>query len=593
MWSSRRKPGRRTERTSSPHEERTDTTDPGLSGCETTELTPPPSCCCHGNVPSKVPLGAGRALALGLAFRDHTNELRDVLMEIFYTSSYHHHHPAVVPTTPSPLHALRNKASEDDDLLLPYASSHGPSHSHRHVRDCQPVAHGNVTHETWPASNHTGLPAAESSVFVSDVAGGSRKVYGHMTVVHDPLRTVSVLEPGGPGGCGMNYRALVEETARAAGCLYAQNAGFFNTRSGECLGNVVSDGRVVRDSGGVQNAQFGIRRDGTLVFGYLSQEDVLDQSNPFVQLISGVVWLLRDGQVYINQSMEAECDKTNEMEGFHYFVNVLSARTAVGHDAEGRLVLFHSDGQTKERGMNLWEVAEFLKEHGVINAVNLDGGGSSTFVINGSLASYPPDRCKPDDRWRCARPVSTVLCVHPRRCQPADCSGHGECVDGRCRCQAGWRGDACDALLCQHTCGAHGVCTVNGCVCDAGWRGRSCDKLCPLGFYGRSCAEECQCEDQCPCDPITGSCTTNGLILRTAGRCLSRRMFPTWRRDEAHRDRTHLTERTWLIITVTLASLLLIKVVGQLIRSYRRSANERLLLSYQVSSKSQDGVCPC
>uniref|UniRef100_A0A667YPD7 N-acetylglucosamine-1-phosphodiester alpha-N-acetylglucosaminidase n=1 Tax=Myripristis murdjan TaxID=586833 RepID=A0A667YPD7_9TELE len=338
---------------------------------------------------------------------------------------------------------------------------------------------------------------------------------GHMTVVHDPLRTVSVLEPGGPGGCGMNYRALVEETARAAGCLYAQNAGFFNTRSGECLGNVVSDGRVVRDSGGVQNAQFGIRRDGTLVFGYLSQEDVLDQSNPFVQLISGVVWLLRDGQVYINQSMEAECDKTNEMEGFHYFVNVLSARTAVGHDAEGRLVLFHSDGQTKERGMNLWEVAEFLKEHGVINAVNLDGGGSSTFVINGSLASYPPDH----DRWRCARPVSTVLCVHPRRCQPADCSGHGECVDGRCRCQAGWRGDACDALLCQHTCGAHGVCTVNGCVCDAGWRGRSCDKLCPLGFYGRSCAEECQCEDQCPCDPITGSCTTNGLILRT-GICM-------------------------------------------------------------------------
>ena len=45
---------------------------------------------------------------------------------------------------------------------------------------------------------------------------------------------------------------------------------------------------------------------------YLSQEDVLDQSNPFVQLVSGVGWLLRNGEVYINQSLKAECDKTQE-----------------------------------------------------------------------------------------------------------------------------------------------------------------------------------------------------------------------------------------------------------------------------------------
>lgn len=90
---------------------------------------------------------------------------------------------------------------------------------------------------------------------------------GHMAMVHDPLRTLSVLEPGRPGGCGVHHRARVEETAAAAGCLYALNAGFFDTKTSECLGNVVSDGRMVRDSGGVQNAQFGIRKDGTLVFG--------------------------------------------------------------------------------------------------------------------------------------------------------------------------------------------------------------------------------------------------------------------------------------------------------------------------------------
>lgn len=48
------------------------------------------------------------------------------------------------------------------------------------------------------------------------------------------------------------------------------------------------------------------------VSSYLSEEDVKDEANPFVQLVSGVVWLLRNSQVYINQSIEAECDATQE-----------------------------------------------------------------------------------------------------------------------------------------------------------------------------------------------------------------------------------------------------------------------------------------
>lgn len=138
---------------------------------------------------------------------------------------------------------------------------------------------------------------------------------------------------------------------------------------------------------------------------YLSEEEVLDRVNPFVQLVSGVVWLLRSGEVYINESMHAECadsqktgtwvlstalDWCNSSEPrelnfwdalklssvylydctdhisykghthtrlyvtgtFREFVDVISARTAVGHDAEGRLILFHIEGQTKTRG---WE----------------------------------------------------------------------------------------------------------------------------------------------------------------------------------------------------------------------------------------------
>ncbi|KAL0984856.1 hypothetical protein UPYG_G00149560 [Umbra pygmaea] len=531
--------------------------------------------------------------------------------------------------------------SLDDDLLCPYpyGHSHGPSHSIRHVRDCQLVVHGNVTHQTWPASNHIGVPVAESNVFISEIPKTSRFVTGHMTVVHDPLRTVSVLEPGGPGGCGMRKREEVEETARAGKCLYAQNGGFFNTKNGECLGNVVSDGVRVKNSEGVQNAQFGIRKDGTLVFGYLSEEDVLDEANPFVQLISGVVWLLRDGEVYINQSIQAECDETQETGTFTRFVEAVSARTAVGHDEKGKLILFQINGQTDVRGMNLWEMANFLKGLGVKNAINLDGGGSSTYVVNGSLASLPSDHCTSDPRWRCPRRVSTILCVHQPVCHPEDCSGHGTCINGICQCQEGWNGTACDAFVCNPpVCGIHGICATDGCVCDAGWRGNqcnqvcalgfygdgcnhsctcanrslcdpvtgsctcpsgylgdSCEQECPLGFYGLGCRHECQCQDRCTCDPVTGSCHAlfqgerNSTIHR-AGHCLATQMFTTWTEEELQKSKPYLTEKSWFLLTCLLSSLLLASVTRPLItacRQFRSHQAELQDYSYiRLSSKS-------
>lgn len=52
------------------------------------------------------------------------------------------------------------------DILQPYTDGHGPRHSHRHVRDCQPSIHGNRTHESFRASNYSGLPVAESKLIM-------------------------------------------------------------------------------------------------------------------------------------------------------------------------------------------------------------------------------------------------------------------------------------------------------------------------------------------------------------------------------------------------------------------------------------------
>ncbi|XP_036266556.1 N-acetylglucosamine-1-phosphodiester alpha-N-acetylglucosaminidase isoform X7 [Pipistrellus kuhlii] len=393
-------------------------------------------------------------------------------------------------------------ASLDDDLLLPYTRVRA-----RSARDCARVRVGRREHESWPPSPATpGSRRPAARTFVSHFAG--RAVPGHLTRAADPLRTFSVLEPGGSGGCASRRRATVEETARPAGCSVAQNGGFFRMDTGECLGNVVSDARRVSSAGGLQNAQFGIRRDGTLVTGYLSEEEVLDTENPFVQLLSGVVWLIRNGSIYINESQATECDETQETGSFSKFINVISARTAVGHDRKGQLVLFHADGQTEQRGINLWEMAEFLLKQDVVNAINLDGGGSATFVLNGTLASYPSDHCQ-DNMWRCPRSVSTVVCLHEPRCQPPDCNGHGTCVEGHCQCMGHfWRGAACDELDCgPSNCSQRGLCTETGCRCEAGWTGSNCSEACSNGSFGEDCAKKCQCQNGAACDPVRGTCT--------------------------------------------------------------------------------------
>lgn len=67
-----------------------------------------------------------------------------------------------------------------------------------------------------------------------------------------------------------------------------------------------------------------------------------------------------------------------------------------------------------------------------------------------------------DNMWRCPRSISTIVCVHEPACEPADCSGHGDCVQGQCHCAGDfWRGPACDTLDCgPSNCSLHGTCTA-------------------------------------------------------------------------------------------------------------------------------------
>lgn len=117
------------------------------------------------------------------------------------------------------------------------------------------------------------------------------------------------------------------------------------------------------------------------------------------------------------------------------FVGGRHPRTAAGWTADGTLLLVTVDGRQPGHsvGMTLPELAAFLVEIGAVEALNLDGGGSTTFVVNGQVANRPSDalvrqsgaeRIVPtadgdDVVGRVERPVASVLAVVPVDATPA------------------------------------------------------------------------------------------------------------------------------------------------------------------------------
>ncbi|PRD34502.1 UNVERIFIED_CONTAM: Neurogenic locus Notch protein-acetylglucosamine-1-phosphodiester alpha-N-acetylglucosaminidase [Trichonephila clavipes] len=404
------------------------------------------------------------------------------------------------------LNRVQNQLSEES--LTPYINQHGSRLSHRSIEECHTLEHGSPPHELYKAHKTLNLsePFVKVKRFVKEIKSSfiPKTVRGHYVIVFNPIKTLSVLEPDQPGGCSLNIRQTVAATSKKNNCVVAINAGYFDTKDGKCLGNVISDGRTAHDSKGIQNAHFGLTKDEQIFIGYISEDSVL--SGNILQLVGGVVWIIRNGTGFVNSSKKLECEKTEETGPMDHFANILSARTAVGHDKDGNVVLVQVDGKSSTDGVNLYDMEILLKEFGLVNAINLDGGGSSTLVINGTTANYPYDSCD-DQNFACDRKVSTVLCVHSPYCDPSDCNGHGTCSMAECLCEKNWLPPKCDQLFCSKTnCSNKGICTNEGCMCHPGFLGEDCNENCLDGWYGNICSKQCECYNSLGCDPITGTC---------------------------------------------------------------------------------------
>jgi exopolysaccharide biosynthesis protein len=92
------------------------------------------------------------------------------------------------------------------------------------------------------------------------------------------------------------------------------------------------------------------------------------------------------------------------------FYKARHPRTALGWRSDGKFVLVTVDGRQPQKsvGMTIPELAALMHELGCVEALNLDGGGSTTMVVSGKVVNSPSDATG-------ERAVSDALLLFPRQ----------------------------------------------------------------------------------------------------------------------------------------------------------------------------------
>jgi exopolysaccharide biosynthesis protein len=175
--------------------------------------------------------------------------------------------------------------------------------------------------------------------------------------------------------------------------LAGVNADFFHIRTNQMpCGVIYRNGRCIKGSYDDQTTVFALLADGTARCMSAAEYELLDKS--FIrEAVSGRQMLLDNG---VQQSRSTR----------------LEPRTAVGVTRDGkRLFILVADGRRKEysNGLSYADMAQIFKRLGAYDAINLDGGGSSSFSIEVATGDFEPIN-RPSDRSG-ERPVPNGLAV--------------------------------------------------------------------------------------------------------------------------------------------------------------------------------------
>lgn len=180
--------------------------------------------------------------------------------------------------------------------------------------------------------------------------------------------------------------------AKREGGIAAINGSFFDMKNGGSVTYIRRDGEVINLSTMNPNGKISERANAALV---------IDEPNNLVSIVAA-----EEGNLKWEEQLTAPdvmvCGPLLIMDNAlvnlqdNAFNKNRHPRSAVALTDDNKLLLITVDGRNKHaEGMNLDELAYFLKVIGSTSALNLDGGGSTTLYVDtkkkSGVLNYPSD----------------------------------------------------------------------------------------------------------------------------------------------------------------------------------------------------------
>lgn len=183
-----------------------------------------------------------------------------------------------------------------------------------------------------------------------------------------------------------------EDFAREYGARVAMNGGFFDMKNGGAVDFIKVNGQVINHTKSTSeraNALF--IGTGKKIRIQSWSEDLPEGKNV---MLSGPLLLANTHRVKLGTSA---------------FNDNRHPRTAIAVKKGKKVLFLVVDGRNKQaEGMSLLELSKVLQWLGATDAMNLDGGGSSTLYIDGKgVVNYPSDNKKFDHEGQ--RPVANII----------------------------------------------------------------------------------------------------------------------------------------------------------------------------------------
>lgn len=247
-------------------------------------------------------------------------------------------------------------------------------------------------------------PAVAASVWTERVvADGVVWRYRHADDATGATQSVSLLDCdlARPGvtvrfAAAEHGREKTSEIAARSRSVAAVNGGYFGGR-GEPVGLLKIGGRILSESREAPHGAIGVdaaQRVRIAANPPAGWDDVTDA------IAAGPI-LVEDGRVAVG-------------DGFGH-IKARHPRTAAGLTATGHLILVAVDGRTPEAaGMTCEELARLMIDQGCRDAMNLDGGGSTTMWVrgepDGGVCNFPCDDRRFDHAGE--RPVANAVLIY-------------------------------------------------------------------------------------------------------------------------------------------------------------------------------------